>query len=292
MIDFHCHILPGLDDGAVTIDDSIAMAQALADFGYTTVCCTPHCIRGYYDITPKRVREATLMLQADLDNADINLELWPGMEYMLDECFAEVADDLQPLGDTRLILCEAPPLAHPGVVLESLELIIAKGYVPLIAHPERTQYFNTMFTKPEDLEEKRKEPSENREGAKAESFLRRLFAPRPLRFATRRDNSPAVIEKVLPKGILFQANLGSFSGFYGEAVQRRAYELLKLGVYCALASDLHDGSSAEKVLIHDKIEYNPLLKKLSEFDGVATEVIFDTLLKKTLLVKLFSTMQV
>jgi protein-tyrosine phosphatase len=292
MIDFHCHILPALDDGAVTIDDSIAMAKALADFGYTTVCCTPHCIRGYYDITPKKVREATLMLQADLDNADINLELWPGMEYMLDECFAEVADDLQPLGDTRLILCEAPPLAHPGVVLESLELIIAKGYVPLIAHPERTHYFNTMFTKPEDLEENRKERSEHREVAKAKSFLRRLFAPRPSRFAPHRDNSPTVKEEGLPRGILFQANLGSFSGFYGETIQRRAYELLKLGVYAALASDLHDSSSAEKALIHDKIENNPLLKKLSEFDGVATEVNFDILLKKTLLVKLISTMQV
>ena len=289
MIDFHCHILPALDDGAVTIDDSIAMAKALAAFGYTTVCCTPHCIKGYYDITPKKVREATLMLQADLDNADINLELWPGMEYMLDECFAEFADDLQPLGDTRLILCEAPPQAHPGVVLEGLELIIAKGYVPLIAHPERTQHFYTMFTKHEDLEEKRKVRSAIRDGGKVDSFFRRLFAPRPPRFAPQRDNWSTVTQKGLPEGILFQANFGSFSGFYGETVQRRAYELLKLGIYSALASDLHDGGSADKALIHGKIETNPLLKKLSEFDGVAIEVNFDYLLKKTLLVKLFST---
>jgi tyrosine-protein phosphatase YwqE len=61
--------------------------------------------------------------------------------------------------------------------------------------------------------------------------------------------------------------LGSFSGFYGETVQRHAYELLKLGIYSALASDLHDGGSADKTLIHGKIETNPLLKKLAEFDG-------------------------
>ena len=101
MIDYHCHILPAIDDGAVSIDESIAMAKSLSDFGYKTVCCTPHCIKGYYDITPQKVREATLMLQADLDNADIPLELWPGMEYMLDEYFSEHADDLLPL---------APPL--------------------------------------------------------------------------------------------------------------------------------------------------------------------------------------
>ena len=134
MIDFHSHILPGLDDGAVTIDESIAMSKALELFGYKTVCCTPHCIKGYYELTPKRVREATLMLQADLDNADILLELWPGMEYMLDECFAEFADDLLPLGDTRLVLCEAPQRAHPEIVQEGLELIIEKGFVPLVAH--------------------------------------------------------------------------------------------------------------------------------------------------------------
>ena len=114
MIDFHSHILPAVDDGAVSIDESIAIARALADFGYKTVCCTPHCIKGYYDLTPQKVRETTFMLQADLDNAEISLELWPGMEYMLDECFVEFADDLLPLGETNLILCEAPQQAHQG----------------------------------------------------------------------------------------------------------------------------------------------------------------------------------
>ena len=70
MIDFHSHILPAFDDGAVTVDESIVMAKALADFGYKTVCCTPHCIKGTYDLTPQKVRETTMMLQADLDNAD------------------------------------------------------------------------------------------------------------------------------------------------------------------------------------------------------------------------------
>ena len=291
MIDFHCHILPGLDDGAATIDDSIAMAKVLADFGYTTVCCTPHCIKGYYDITPQKVREATLMLQADLDNADIRLELWPGMEYMLDECFAEFVDDLQPLGDTRLILCEAPQQAHPGVVLKSLELIIDRGYVPLIAHPERTRYFYEMLTKSDAPEEKCEVLSETPTGAKENSFLRRLFAPRASRFVPQRDNVSTVLQKKLPEGILFQANFGSFSGFYGEAIQRRAYELLKLGVFSAVASDLHDGGSAETVLIRDKIENNPLLNKIAEYDGVVTGVNLDNLLKKTLLVKLFSNIQ-
>jgi protein-tyrosine phosphatase len=270
MIDFHSHILPALDDGAVTIDESIAMSKALASFGYQTVCCTPHCIKGYYDLTPQKVREATLMLQADLDNAEIRLELWPGMEYMLDEYFAGFADDLLPLGDTGLILCEAPHQAHPGVVQESLKLIIEKGYVPLIAHPERTEHFyRTLRSRDKEQgehchAERGTHGEENLQDSR--SFFRRLWpfashVPRPM----DRELSTSCI--ALPDTCLFQANLGSFTGFYGELVQRRAYELLKLDVYTALASDLHDGSSASKVLVSDKFATNPFLKKLAEFDG-------------------------
>jgi protein-tyrosine phosphatase len=275
MIDFHSHILPALDDGAVTIDDSIAMARELAAFGFKTVCCTPHCIKGYYDLTPQKVREATLMLQADLDNADIRLELWPGMEYMLDEFFSEFVDILQPLGDTRLVLCEAPPKAHPGVVRDGLELIIKQGFVPLIAHPERTKHFYEILTQ-------REAPSENSDqalsfeghdaphkGAKPKSFLKRWFAPRTSGFTPRKDSvsTTASRKPELPGGVAFQANLGSFTGYYGESVQRKAYELLKLGAYTALASDLHDGSGTDRILDRDKIDTNPLLQKIAAFNG-------------------------
>lgn len=263
MIDFHSHILPAIDDGAVSIDESIAMAEALAAFGYQSVCCTPHCIKGYYNLTPQRVREATLTLQADLDNADIRLELWPGMEYMLDECFAEFSDDLLPLGDTRLILCEAPQQAHSGIIQESLQLIIEKGFVPLVAHPERIQYFYEML-QPRDAA---REEKDEEKPQKSKSFFEKLwpFASRAARPASWNFDVPGAAP---PKGIMFQANLGSFTGFYGESVQRRAYELLKRGVYSALASDLHDGSSAAKILLSDKFDTNPLLKKLSEWDGM------------------------
>ena len=262
MIDFHSHILPAIDDGAVSIDESIAMAEALAAFGYQSVCCTPHCIKGYYDLTPQRVREVTLTLQADLDNADIRLELWPGMEYMLDECFAEFADDLLPLGDTRLILCEAPQQAHPEIIQESLKLIIDKGFVPLVAHPERIQYFYEML-KPRDAAFEVKIEDKL---PKAKGFFQKLwpFASRVPRPASWNFDIPGAAS---PEGVMFQANLGSFTGYYGESVQRRAYELLKRGVYTALASDLHDGNSVVKILVNDKFDTNPLLKKLSEWDG-------------------------
>lgn len=264
MIDFHTHILPGIDDGAIEIDESIAMARVLADFGYKVVCCTPHCIKGYYELSPKQVREATLLLQADLDNADITLTLRPGMEYMLDECFLEYADDLLPLGDTKLILCEAPLQAHPECVKEGLDTIIEKGFIPLIAHPERTPYFYKDLLRCETRDAKR-------EDAKSKSFFKRLFALRTSRFMPSKKESMKITKNVeLPATVLCQANLGSFTGFYGEKVQRTAYELLKSGAYTALATDLHNAHSATGILMKDKFVGNPLLKRISEFDGNTT----------------------
>lgn len=267
MIDFHCHILPAIDDGAVSIDDSIAMAKALSDFGYKAVCCTPHCIKGYYDITPQKVREATLMLQADLDNADIPLELWPGMEYMLDEYFSEHVDELLTLGESKLILCEAPPQAHPVYVLEGLKLIIEKGLVPLIAHPERTQYFYEILTLRDEGRGTRDVGSQ--QGSK--SLLKKIwpFAAnrhRPVSQGSQLSAYPVPRSSSL-ENCLFQANLGSFTGYYGPQVQSRAYELLKINAYTGIASDLHDGASAKQVLLRDKFDFNPLLKKISAWDG-------------------------
>lgn len=274
MIDFHCHLLPALDDGAVNVDESIAMARSLADFGYKTVFCTPHCIKGYYDLTPQKVREATLMLQADLDNADIALELRPGMEYMLDECFSEFAEDLLPLGDTKLVLCEAPQQAHPGFVQEGLELIIKKGFVPLIAHPERTDHFYDIISQRQSSEESEEKERLEERGTRDEEDLQKKpglfgriwpFAPRASRHAPLR---PRIMpHKELPEICQFQANLGSFTGYYGESVQRQAYELLKQGVYSALATDLHDGASSSKILERGKFETNPLLEALAAWDG-------------------------
>jgi len=284
MIDWHCHILPGLDDGPIDIDESIAMAALLAEFGYRTVCCTPHRIKGYYDHTQQQVREATMLLQADLDNAGIQLDLWPGMEYMLDEIFAASATIPMTLGDTRLVLCEAPQQVEPAIIIAGLQRILAAGKIPLIAHPERTQYFFEILVKCEersakcDEAEADSEPEVERiEEHRPQGFFASLASHltlRTSRFALRKSHPRPVFTAaappvaVLPEGVLFQANLGSFTGFYGPEVLQRAYQLLKSGTYTCLASDLHNSRSATAVLMRDKLETNPLLQRLAGFNGV------------------------
>ena len=205
------------------------------------------------------------MLQADLDNADIQLELWQGIEYCLDEFLVDYADHFMPIGETNLVLCEAPQQADPGTVQEGLKLILEKGFVPLVAHPERSEYFSEVLIQ----QSKRKSLGKDEAGFEAsmphqKSSKLSLASLWPF----RKKNSKSKIQhsklpvRALPDGVMFQANLGSFSGFYGPEVQMSAYQFLKAGVYACLATDLHEGNSASKILQRDKFDANPLLKSL------------------------------
>jgi len=276
MIDYHCHILPGLDDGATSIDESIAMAKGLVEIGYSTVCCTPHCMKGYYEFTPEQVREATLILQADLDNAGIDLVLKSGMEYTLDECFFDFVDDLLPLGESRLVLCEAPQIPNSAVIEDGLRVIVEKGFVPLVAHPERSKFFYEVLcarhAEPVTGDKNGKEDSLPRQ---SEGFLKKLFG-----FGRSSDSKPKIQNlkftgEELPRQCLFQANIASFLGYYPSETQKHAYDLLKFGVFNCVASDLHNSYMARKVLKtgFEKLEVNPLLKALAGITPKELEAI-------------------
>ena len=290
MIDFHCHLLPALDDGPESVDESLAMARALAEFGFREVHCTPHCIAGQYETSPVEVREAVRKLQARLDLEGIALTLRTGMEYYLDECFERYAANLLPLGDSKLVLCEAPPQAPPALVSEMASLIVVQGYIPLLAHPERSEPVWLLLEEQEAENraaggrQKVRDPGTGTQEPEARSqssvamshaplavsWWRRLFAraPRPVSDNLEPSDSAARhVSPSLPEDALFQVNLGSFTGFYGAQPQRRAYDLLQRGVYSCFASDLHDVRSAAPLLelAREKVEFNPAMKKLGTF---------------------------
>jgi protein-tyrosine phosphatase len=277
MIDFHCHLLPGLDDGPESVDEALVMARALAAFGFREVHCTPHCIAGQYEISPVEVREAVRKLQARLDLEGIALTLRTGMEYYLDEYFERFAANLLPLGESQLVLCEAPPQAPPGLVGEMAALIVVQGFIPLMAHPERSEPVWQMLTEEQESNTRYQGegrdpcPSLNDESAmESRPWWRRLFSRSPN--APANDSSlsahrSARVSSVLPEETLYQANLGAFVGYYGPLAQRRAYELLKRGVYSCFASDLHEARAAAELLeqAQEKLAFNPVLRKLGDF---------------------------
>lgn len=279
MIDFHCHLLPGLDDGAATLDESLEMARALAAFGFREVCCTPHCIKGHYEFSPVEVRAAVRALQTALDGEMIPLRLHAGMEYCLDEFFESYAANLLPLGSSRLVLCESPSQAHPGLVSHMAGLVAIQGFIPLIAHPERSAPVRDLLEMERaTVATPAAETAEAAPPADAGPWWRRVLpgsAARAVAGAAsgRRVSPLAPPVPELPEQTLFQANLGSFTGYYGAPVQRCAYELLQRGVYSCFGSDLHDPQAAAQYLgsAREKLDHNPVLGRLGGFRPPAGE---------------------
>lgn len=140
MIDLHCHILPGVDDGAPDLDTSVAMAQmALAD-GIETIVATPHVSgRGYP--RPDEIRSATEQLNKVLSDRGRAPEILAGAEVRADLNLAELVagGDILTLADQGNYLLVEPPFVGVPAYLEQLcfELQIA-GITPILAHPERT----------------------------------------------------------------------------------------------------------------------------------------------------------
>ena len=92
MIDWHCHILPGIDDGAAEEKQSLDMAASLALAGFTEVYCTPHLMKGCFEAGNSEVRLKTAELQARLDDMGLPIRLSPSREYFLDEYLLLVLD--------------------------------------------------------------------------------------------------------------------------------------------------------------------------------------------------------
>jgi len=220
-VDWHCHLLPGLDDGPATMDDSVAMAVALRKAGFASVYCTPHLIKGGFDADNEAVRTAVAALQKRLNAENINLELFPGREYYLDEFLPDYLKDPLPLGDTRFLMIEIPNYTPDQLARETCFRIKRSGFIPLIAHPERCSLFA---------------PPEKRETA----WFRFFNSQRKAEGSKPKELS--LLDYLKDLGCAFQANLGSFAGWYGPQVQQTANSLKEKKVYTHFGTDLHSHS--------------------------------------------------
>ncbi|MFC9707005.1 tyrosine-protein phosphatase [Paenibacillus sp. NPDC056933] len=141
MVEMHCHILSGLDDGPVHMEQSIAMAEKAAASGITSIIATPHHLNGQYNNQPNVVNQAVDLLRAELRKSNIRLEIRPGQEIRVhDNLIGDLyAGKCCTLAGSRYMLLELPfghiPSQFPGILHE---LRIA-GIIPIIAHPERNR---------------------------------------------------------------------------------------------------------------------------------------------------------
>jgi protein-tyrosine phosphatase len=198
--DMHSHLLPGLDDGAETVEHSLDLLRALRDLGFRKLIMTPHIMGDFYKNTPQGIRAALQVLReaaASAGLADVVLDC--AAEYYLDEFLGrKLADGTEMLtfgGDKRYLLFETSYMNEPLNLFEIIFEMLAQGYTPVLAHPERYTYFYGRFAEIEKL---------------------------------RRDH-----------GVLLQVNLNSLAGYYSPAAKKVAEQLIDASLVDFVGTDTH-----------------------------------------------------
>lgn len=204
MVDIHAHILPGLDDGSESLEESLDMARLAVEEGITHMIATSH--GNFYDYTLQEYREAFRLVSDALEQERIPLRLHPGMEIFLNRHAIDGIRDgsLLPLGNTHTYLVEFDFGEDPRTVLTMLESLLRDEQAPdrtlILAHPERYE------------------------------------------FMLRDPDLAYYLRETWPRRLYLQTNAGSLAGRLGQAEQRLAWRFLQDGLIQLIATDAHDAS--------------------------------------------------
>ena len=208
MIDLHCHLLPGIDDGPATLEESLALCRIAVAGGTTHAIVTPHIHPGRWDNTRNSIRRECAALAAVLAEHGIPLHLGFAAEVRVtDQVMQQIAADEIPFyGEVdgyRIMLLEFP---HGRMIPGSEKLaawLLHQGIRPLIAHPER-----------------------NRQLMK----------------------DPGQLQPFIDMGCWLQLTAGSVTGGFGKPAQELARQLLDDEVVTVLASDGHNSGARQPTL--------------------------------------------
>ena len=137
--DLHCHILFGVDDGAQTLEDSMAMLQLEYDSGVRTVYLTPHYRRDLFECPSQRRLEHFEALRASAAQRFPDLRLSLGCEVRVHMDVVETirSGSCFTMGDTGFVLLEFSAAAEKRYLLERCQALLIGGYTPILAHAER-----------------------------------------------------------------------------------------------------------------------------------------------------------
>lgn len=213
--DIHSHLIPGVDDGSQSMEESISLLKQLKELGYKKVITTPHIFYDSYldgyDILFKKLED--LRLKVKENNIDIEIVL--SGEYLLDDDIKERVEKKQILsfGDNYLLF-EFPMRNEPMGYEEWLFDLQLSGYNLILAHPERYTFLNNDIKK---------------------------------------------YYKLKDRGILFQVNISSFSGYYGEHIQKLVEKLTNENLVDLIGTDCHGQRHIDAL---KKSLHSPVLKQL------------------------------
>ena len=145
MVDIHNHILPGIDDGAANVEDSLNLIRKFGEFGVNEFIATPHIMNDYYPNTPESINGALQLLNDKLREEGITeVKVKAAAEYMMDHSFMELMEreELLTLSE-NYVLVEMSYFQAPINLNEILFQLQTRSYKPLLAHPERYAFYHT-----------------------------------------------------------------------------------------------------------------------------------------------------
>lgn len=152
--DMHCHILPGIDDGAENRQEAMKMLEIAFRAGVTHMIVTPHYKEGHHNASPTTINRLVSSLQDEAAEAGISISLFPGNEIFY---FQEIADRLErneicTLNDTEYVLIEFMPSDSFTRIRNAVNHLVSMGYIPIVAHAER---YDCMLKHKDAVEELR-----------------------------------------------------------------------------------------------------------------------------------------
>ncbi|MGM9477943.1 tyrosine-protein phosphatase [Pedobacter sp. GSP4] len=144
--DMHSHIIPGIDDGAQTLNDSFLMAKKFKALGYHKLIATPHIMADYFRNTPDTIHRGLDALRNGLKDIGLELEVDAAAEYYLDETLEKKIRQKEVLTfGGNYLLFELSYINAPQNLIDFIKMMQDAGYKPILAHPERYPYYYGAF---------------------------------------------------------------------------------------------------------------------------------------------------
>ncbi len=150
MIDMHCHILPGIDDGSKNLEESMLILENAATSGVTDIIFTPHYIKGTkYCYDNRAKKQLTEILVEAMKRTDLEINVHFGNEVYIDQNIPEMLEngEIATLAGSRYLLLELPVATEDLSAPDLIFRLKSQGITPIIAHPERYDYFTRDLKK-------------------------------------------------------------------------------------------------------------------------------------------------
>ncbi len=147
-VDMHSHLLPGLDDGLKDLDETLEFIKELQSLGYYKLICTPHIFSDMYPNTPETILPKLNIVQEALKENGIAMQIEAAAEYMVDAEFEQTVKEGKPLLSfgKNLILIEMSYMAASPNIEQVIFELRMKGLQPVLAHPERYNFYHQQFS--------------------------------------------------------------------------------------------------------------------------------------------------